>query len=59
LLKVAALWFDKLVLLDPVGASWVTIGTDHHEREVVRQLQTLQTAGILRTMLLTDIVVKY
>jgi hypothetical protein len=33
LLKVAALWFDKLVILDPVGASWATIGADHHTRE--------------------------
>lgn len=31
LLKVAALWFDKLTILDPVGASWATIGADHHE----------------------------
>lgn len=23
MLKVAALWFDKLVILDPVGASWL------------------------------------
>ena len=29
LLKVRALYFDKLVLLDPVGASWTTIGADH------------------------------
>lgn len=29
LLKVAALYFDNLVLLDPVGASWDTIGADH------------------------------
>jgi len=25
-MKVATLWFDKLVILDPVGASWETIG---------------------------------
>lgn len=37
--KVAALWSDKLVILDPVGASWATIGTDHHAREIVKQLQ--------------------
>lgn len=30
LLKVAALYFDKLVILEPVGASWATIGVDHH-----------------------------
>ncbi len=23
------LYFDKLVILDPVGASWDTIGADH------------------------------
>lgn len=32
LLKVAALWFDKLVVLDPVGASWDTIGADYVAR---------------------------
>jgi hypothetical protein len=32
LLKVAALWFDKLVILDPVGASWATIGEDQSTR---------------------------
>lgn len=26
LVKVVALWFGKLVILDPVGASWATIG---------------------------------
>jgi hypothetical protein len=38
LLKVAALWFDKLVILDPVGASWDSIGADHVARDAVRQL---------------------
>jgi hypothetical protein len=28
LFKVGALYFDKLVILDPVGASWVTTGAD-------------------------------
>jgi hypothetical protein len=28
LLKVAALYFDKLVILDPVGASWNTGGAE-------------------------------
>jgi hypothetical protein len=32
LLKVAALYFDKLVILDPVGASWATIGADYPAR---------------------------
>lgn len=44
LLKVAALWFDKLVILDPVGASWDTVGTDHVARDAVLQLKD---AGIL------------
>jgi hypothetical protein len=30
LLKVVALYFDKLVILDPVGASWASIGADYH-----------------------------
>ncbi len=32
-LKMAALYFDKLLILDPVGASWATIGAAHHGRE--------------------------
>jgi hypothetical protein len=39
LLKVAALWFDKLVIRDPVGASWDTVGADHIARDAVRQLK--------------------
>lgn len=38
LLKVAALYFDKLILLDPVSASWDTIGADRHVRDAVRLL---------------------
>lgn len=44
LLKVAALYFDKLIILDPVGAGWNTIGADYPAREAVRQLKD---AGIL------------
>lgn len=33
LLKAAVLWFDKLVILDPVGASWAMVGADHHAGE--------------------------
>ena len=44
LLKVAALYFHKLVLLDPVGASWDTVGGDHFARDAVR---LLKHAGIL------------
>ena len=32
LLKVAALYFHKLVILDPVGASWETVGPDYPVR---------------------------
>jgi hypothetical protein len=39
LLKVAALYFDKLVVLDPVGASWDTVGADHFARLAVKGLQ--------------------
>jgi hypothetical protein len=40
LLKVAAVWFDKLVLLDPVGASWDTVGADHLARDAVKLLNS-------------------
>ncbi len=33
LLKAAALHFKKLVLIDPVGPSWDTIGADRATRE--------------------------
>lgn len=39
LLKVAALYFDKLVILDPIGTSWKIIGADHHADKLVRQLK--------------------
>jgi hypothetical protein len=35
LLKVAVFWFDKLVIPDPVGASWDTVGADHVARDAV------------------------
>lgn len=38
LLKVVALYFDKLYILDPVGASWGTIGADPHARDAVKLL---------------------
>ena len=43
LLKVAALYFDKLVLLDPVSASWDTVRADRVSRDAVR---LLKAAGI-------------
>jgi len=36
LLRVAALYFDKLIILDPVGASWATVGANHIARDPVR-----------------------
>jgi hypothetical protein len=56
LLKVAALWFDKLVILDPLGASWDTIGADHIARDAVRQLKD---AGILEIVTPTTVLAKY
>ncbi len=38
LLKVAARYFGKLYLLDPVGASWATIGTDYLVRKVAGRM---------------------
>jgi hypothetical protein len=43
LLKVAALYFDKIYLLDPTQASWATIGAG----SVSKDVQLLQSAGIL------------
>jgi hypothetical protein len=56
LLKVAALDFDKLVLLDPVGASWDTVGADHVAREVAR---ALKDAGILWIVKPVEVLAKY
>ena len=38
LLKIAALYFDELVILDPVGASWNTIGAAMFARQAVKLL---------------------
>ena len=43
LLTVAALYFDKLYILDPVGASWDTIGADYIARNAIT---LLKEAGI-------------
>jgi hypothetical protein len=56
LLKVATLYFDKLVILDPVGASWDTIGADHAARDAVR---LLKEAGILETVTPAPVLAKY
>ena len=56
LLKVAALYFDKLVLLDPLGASWDTIGADHVARDAVRLLKEV---GILEIVTPATVLAKY
>lgn len=56
LLKVAALYFDKLVILDPVGASWDTIGADYVARDAVR---LLRDADILETVPPAVVLAKY
>lgn len=56
LLKVAALYFDKLVLLDPVGASWDTVDADHIARDAVR---LLTSAGILEAVTPATVLAKY
>jgi len=48
LLKVAALYFDKLYILDPVGASWDTIGADFIARDAIL---LLKEAGILEIVM--------
>jgi hypothetical protein len=45
LLKVAAVWFDELVILDPIGASLHSIGVDPGVSQAV---QLLRQEGILR-----------
>lgn len=44
LLKAAALYFDTLFILDPLKASWATIGPGEHETD----LRLLESEGILR-----------
>jgi hypothetical protein len=46
LMKVAVLWFDKLVILDPVGASWDTVGADHLARDAVRLFNSPSRLGM-------------
>ncbi len=45
LMKVAAMWFDKLIILDPVGASRDTIGADHIARDAVKLLNSARRLG--------------
>src|SRR5262245_61697938 len=55
LLKVTALYFDKLTILDPVGASWATVGADHVARDAIT---LLKDAGILEVVTPTDVLAK-
>ena len=48
LLKVAALYFDKLIILDPVSA-------DHHARDEIHQL----TKGILQVVIPAAVLAAY
>ncbi|MCL6542208.1 MAG: hypothetical protein K6T87_16755 [Roseiflexus sp.] len=56
LLEVAAVWFDRLVILDPFGASWDTIGADHVARDAVK---LLRDAGILEIVTPAAVLAKY
>jgi hypothetical protein len=56
LMKVAALYFDKLYLLDPVGASWDTVGADHEARQAIKMLSA---ENILETVTPADVLAKY
>lgn len=56
ILKVAALYFDKLTILDPVGASWVRIGVDHVGRDAVI---LLKDAGLLQVVAPAQVLQKY
>ena len=56
LLKVAALYFDKLSILDPVGASWATVGADHFARDGIT---LLKDADILEVVTLADVLANY
>jgi len=56
LLKVAAVWFGKLVIFDPVGASWDTVGAGRAAREAV---QLLKDEGILEIVTPAAVLAKY
>jgi hypothetical protein len=56
LLKVAALYFDTLVILDLVGASWATVGADHVASDAVT---LLKDSGILEVATPADVLAKY
>lgn len=55
LIKIAALYFDKLIILDPVGASWARVGSDHVARDAI---SLLKDVGILEVVTPADVLVK-
>jgi hypothetical protein len=55
LLKVAVLYFDQLVILDPVVTSWAAIGANEHAWEAV---EVLADAGILQTITPADVLAR-
>jgi hypothetical protein len=56
LLKVAALYFDKLYILDPERASWKGIGVNRNAQQAVKLLEDNQ---ILETIRPEDVLAKY
>jgi hypothetical protein len=56
LFKVAALYFDKLFILDPVGASWDSIGAEYQVRTAV---ELLRDAGIVQVVSPADVLARY
>ena len=56
LLKAAALYFDKLYILDPIGASWDTIGAEHHARH---GMMLLRDEGILEVISPSDVLARF
>jgi len=54
LLKAAALYFDKLFILDPLKASWATIGPGERESD----LQLLESEGILQRVAPEDVLLR-
>jgi len=53
---LAALYFDKMVIIDPVGTCWTTIDADFHAREAVKMLED---AGILQMVTPMDVLAEY
>jgi hypothetical protein len=56
LLKVAALYFDKLYILDPQGASWDSIGIDD---VTLNAINSLKDAGILKIVTPSTVLASY